>query len=471
MNVDGVVVLSQKGRRKFVENGKSFSFEKTSKDGATEFWKCDVRGTCKARLHIRDGQVVRRVNRHTHPEDASKIEVLQALSVLRNRSVNTLEQTAQVVATSIENLSQAGKGALPSIKNLKRRVQGKRVVAAAGPANPQNLVDLMIPQQFTRYEREPGVFEDFLLHDSGPGAGEDRILIFSTRRNLEILQRSSDWAMDGTFDIAPPLFSQIYSIHAVYLGRSHPLVFGILPSKRRTIYDAFFAGVLRLSNNLQPTTLITDFEMAAIQAAGATFPNAVKSGCLFHLTQNIHRRVQNEGLQERYETDANFALQCRMIGALAFVPPADVTNAFDALAAHVPDELVPVLDYFEDTYIGRPNRRGVRRNPLFSIAFWNMYNRVLQRNDRTTNAVEAWHRGVKSMLGMIHPTIWKFIKGLIRCQKLRDVELEQLLAGHPPPPRKTVYIMRERRIETIVADYANRPIRDYLRGLAYNISH
>ena len=66
--------------------------------------------------------------------------------------------------------------------------------------------------------------------------------------------------------------------------------------------------------------------MAAIQAAGATFPNAVKSGCLFHLTQNIYRRVQNEGLQVRYETDANFALQCRMIGALAFVPPADVTD-------------------------------------------------------------------------------------------------------------------------------------------------
>ena len=99
-----------------------------------------------------------------------------------------------------------------------------------------------------------------------------------------------------------------------------------------------------------------------------------------------------------------------------------------------------------------------------------MYNRVLQRNDGKTNAVEAWHRGVKSMLGMIHPTIWKFIKGLVRCQKLKDVELELLLAGHPPRPRKTAYVMRDRRIETIVADYANRPILDYLRGLAHNIS-
>ena len=96
-----------------------------------------------------------------------------------------------------------------------------------------------------------------------------------------------------------------------------------------------------------------------------------------------------------------------MIGALAFVPLADVPDAFDSLAAHVPDELVPVLNYFEDIYIGRPNRRGARHNPLFQIVFWNMYDRVLQQNDRTTNSVsvEALHRGVKSMLAMIHPTI------------------------------------------------------------------
>ena len=274
-----------------------------------------------------------------------------------------MEQTAQVVATSIENLSQAGKGALPSISNLKRRVQRKRVGVAAGPPNPQNLGDLVIPQEFTRYEREPEVFEDFLLYDSGPGARDNRILVFSTQRNLDILQRSSSWAMDGTFDIAPPLFSQIYSIHGEYGGRSHPLVYGILPSKRRDTYDAFFAGVHHISNNLRPASLITDFEMAAIQAARAAFPNAAQSGCFFHLTQNIYRRVQDEGLKVRYETDANFALQCRMIEALAFVPPAEVPDAFDSLVAHIPVDHVPVMDNFEDTHICRPNRRRARRNP------------------------------------------------------------------------------------------------------------
>ena len=174
--------------------------------------------------------------------------------------------------------------------------------------------------------------------------------------------------MDGTFNVAPTLFTQVYSIHADYMNHSHPLVFGILTNKRRATYNAFVTEVRNIANNmLRPATIITDFEMAAIQAIGDTFPNASRTGCFFHLSQNIHRRIQNAGLQERYENDANFALQCRMISALAFVPTADVVAAFEALSAELPNELLDIMDYFEDTYIGRPDRRGVRRAARFPI--------------------------------------------------------------------------------------------------------
>ena len=73
--------------------------------------------------------------------------------------------------------------------------------------------------------------EDFLHYDNGREAGAARILIFTTARNLQILQRATTWAMDGTFNIAPPLFAQVYTIHAKYLERSHPLIFGVLPNK------------------------------------------------------------------------------------------------------------------------------------------------------------------------------------------------------------------------------------------------
>ena len=100
------------------------------------------------------------------------MEVLQALTVLRHRALTTIAQTTQVISASIDNLSQASQGSLPSLRNLKRTVQRQRVANAAAPANPQTLADLVIPERFTTYERQPGVLEDFFLHDNGQDAGD-----------------------------------------------------------------------------------------------------------------------------------------------------------------------------------------------------------------------------------------------------------------------------------------------------------
>ncbi len=53
--------------------------------------------------------------------------------------------------------------------------------------------------------------------------------------------------------------------------------------------------------------------MAAIGAIQSEFPQASIKGCFYHLAQNIYRRVQSEGLQERYANDANFALDVRWV--------------------------------------------------------------------------------------------------------------------------------------------------------------
>nr|CAD7259855.1 unnamed protein product [Timema shepardi] len=49
------------------------------------------------------------------------------------------------------------------------------------------------------------------------------------------------------------------------------------------------------------------------------------------------------------------------ISALAFVPENDLDQALDLWAEELPDNLQPLIDWFEDNYIGRRNRRGVGR--------------------------------------------------------------------------------------------------------------
>ncbi|KAG1671225.1 Megakaryocyte-associated tyrosine-protein kinase [Nymphon striatum] len=92
---------------------------------------------------------------------------------------------------------------------------------------------------------------------------------------------------------------------------------------------------------------------------------------------------------------------CKMISALAFVPSQDVSDAFEELSDYLPNVLQPVLDYFEDNYIDRPDRRGVRRNHMFAMELWNMHDRVRDSNARTINCVEAWHRAIQYLIGEI----------------------------------------------------------------------
>jgi len=249
-------------------------------------------------------------------------------------------------------------------------------------------------------------------------------------------------------------------------------------SERNTrSYVRVLTELKRLQPALNLTTVMTDFEQAAILAWSTVFPNATQRGCLFHLSQCIWRHLQQiPELQQRYTTDADFALAIRQLAALAFVPTDDVTTAFDDLMESIfyqanSDILRDLVNYFEDTWIGRPNRRGRGRSePIFPHSLWNCYDASLDDLPKTNNAVEGWHRGFSQLLGAHHPTIWKFIDGIKKEQSLNEMRLEQYVSGQQPPPGKRVYKDTADRIKTIVADYGLRPITDYLRGIAHNLS-
>ena len=103
-------------------------------------------------------------------------------------------------------------------------------------------------------------------------------------------------------------------------------------------------------------------------------------GCFYYLCSNMWKRIQQSGLQERYINDPEFALHLRMISALAFVPPNDVQNLFDQLAALIRKQYGNgadgVLDYFEDNYFRRFRANAPRDIPTFPIDFWNMLHRT-----------------------------------------------------------------------------------------------
>jgi len=211
-----------------------------------------------------------------------------------------------------------------------------------------------------------------------------------------------------------------------------------------------------------------DFEKAAMNAVVDVYPETQVKGCFFHLGQSFWRRIQSLGFSKKYSEDPEFSLCLRKLLALAYVPENKVIDSFESLiSTHFYEKnqnsLTELLDYFEDTYIGRPNRRGHRRPALFDISIWNCYELIQKDIPRTNNAIEGWHNGFNSMLNAVHPSIWTFIKALKKEDNLNQFKVEQSISGYSLP-KKRKYKDSALRIKNLVLQFEIKPIDGYLRA-------
>ena len=117
-----------------------------------------------------------------------------------------------------------------------------------------------------------------------------------------------------------------------------------------------------------------------------------------------------------------------MLAVLAFSPPDHTIKWFERLISEF-DFPTEIVDYFEDTYIGRPNLNGSRRNPRFHVSMWNVYDRTVDNLPRTNNSVEGFHRGFESMIQATKPDVWKFLDAIQRQQTLQEFNYSQLKSG------------------------------------------
>ncbi len=77
----------------------------------------------------------------------------------------------------------------------------------------------------------------------------------------------------------------------------------------------------------------------------------------------------------------------------------------------------PIVDYFEDNYIGRIRGRGNRArrgNPRFAINLWNVHQRTMEGGARTNNAVEGFLGVAKNHHGIFHKEKFVFYTGKSR---------------------------------------------------------
>lgn len=141
---------------------------------------------------------------HTHVGDARIFGRAVAINTMKRKAEDSHMYGRNVIAKVSENLDAATAATLPRTKSLLQTIRRVRTNTNVERL-ATNLTDLVIAEKFTKVKEEP-----FLLYDSGPG--DDRILIFSTERNLRYLSAADVMLMDGTFSIVPPMFEQLYTL-------------------------------------------------------------------------------------------------------------------------------------------------------------------------------------------------------------------------------------------------------------------
>lgn len=192
---------------------------------------------------------------------------------------------------------------LPDRINLRRGVSRLRLKNM--PSNPQTINDL---EKIATTFRTTMAGEVFILYDSYEDEDEDydggRIIIFATKENLRNLFRCTVWFVDGTFRCSPNIFFQLFAIlgavqqvsdretHSIGL----PFVYALLQNKQevsyKKIYEVIIAKATEHNINVRhPVSIMTDFELAIINATKEFFTADKVRCCLFHLGQSVYRYI------------------------------------------------------------------------------------------------------------------------------------------------------------------------------------
>ncbi|KRZ02765.1 hypothetical protein T11_11240 [Trichinella zimbabwensis] len=278
--------------------------------------------------------------------------------------------------------------------------------------------------------------DKFLLWQSA----SRHILVFAMGSKIRLLAARRTWGMDGTFKGAPQWYQQLFTIHAFVAGKLVPAVYCLCTGKDIGTYGFIFQALINkaavLGVNLNPQTIICDFETALIPAIQGYFPNTRVQGCYFHFCQAVHRKVGELGLKTRYRHDEETRRKIKMLLATAFLPVPQVNTGVSLLETGTTDNLLALFQYFRQEWMTH------ERLPL-----WNVHN----VNIRTNNHLEGWHNRLNRKAGKTHNGLYELLQILIAEQGVMDTLIRQVLSGNATVGDlrrvNRVYVEKQQRVE------------------------
>lgn len=106
-----------------------------------------------------------------------------------------------------------------------------------------------------------------------------------------------------------------------------------LTNKRCQTYSEILAHIKILTNQVNPNSIMIDFEHAKICAVIQEYSLLPRNGFLFYFSKNVYRKIQELGLVQLYLTNIQICLNVKMIPVsyLSVLPRVENIQAFETL--------------------------------------------------------------------------------------------------------------------------------------------
>ena len=207
----------------------------------------------------------------------------------------------------------------------------------------------MTKRRATVFPAVPKYFQHFdsLLENSDLGRIEDNVfyrtydkfaLIFLPDLDINVLDCVESIHVDAKFKTVPSCFYQLLIIHCIILDTIVPVLYVLMTSKSRLLYDSVSLQIRCLAPGFRPQHAVSDYEHALFSSIKLAFDSETQ-GCYFHFRQNLWRKWQQLGLSTIKVKEVNTWLN--MVMSLHLLPSTAIRQAFFELSPSLFDINVP----------------------------------------------------------------------------------------------------------------------------------
>ena len=217
--------------------------------------------------HWKKNELTETRGEHNHEISAGKLEGRKVIRYLKDLSERFTPAVAVASAVLPVTNDLATQFALPKKDKLIRTAARTRCKYTA-------------PSPLRQISRSMKFFEIVIRYDSGSNDHE-RIILCGDPEMLRVLEKSSFWLADGTFEITPKMFYQLNSIRVSVSGVAPACIYAFLRNKIEKTNNRFLQALIDLAPNCRPEKILLHFEQAALQSLQKIFPEAHLSGCFF----------------------------------------------------------------------------------------------------------------------------------------------------------------------------------------------